>query len=180
MYFLKTPTVASRPDALVSLHVRAVPFVRALSACMRCKPIIVASCSSDPSNPTVLSHHHHLVCLHRVQVNLVHYEDAAAACVDALAVQLEGTASGGEIFLATDGAPVTRREMVESCLACAAYEEGGKPDFTVDDGPLGKSMNNPQTRAKLGWEPVYPSFTEFVAAGAGDSFYPKKKVNKWR
>jgi hypothetical protein len=49
----------------------------------------------------------------------------------------------------------------------------------VSDGPLGKSMTNPQTREKLGWEPVYPSFVEFVAAGAKDSFYPPKKKNTW-
>lgn len=129
MYFLKTPTLASRPDALV---------------------------------------------------NLVHYEDAAAAVVDALTAQFEGKVSGGEVFLACDGVPVTRREMVESCLTCTAYDGGSMPEFSVEDGPLGKSMTNPQTRDKLGWEPVYPSFTEFVAAGGEDSFFPKRKVNRWK
>eukprot|EP00740_Mantoniella_antarctica_P002151 CAMPEP_0181355388 /NCGR_PEP_ID=MMETSP1106-20121128/3871_1 /TAXON_ID=81844 /ORGANISM="Mantoniella antarctica, Strain SL-175" /LENGTH=364 /DNA_ID=CAMNT_0023468121 /DNA_START=91 /DNA_END=1182 /DNA_ORIENTATION=+ len=128
MYFLKTPVLASRPDALV---------------------------------------------------NLVHYEDAAKACVDSLTAQFEGRISGGEIFLATDGVPVTRQEMVESCLTCAAYDEGAMPQFTVEDGPRGKSMTNLHTRDRLGWEPVYPSFTAFVAAGAVDSFFPKRKVNRW-
>jgi len=128
MYFLKTPTVASRPDAWV---------------------------------------------------NLVHYEDAATACVEALAAQLEGKSTGGEIFLATDGVPITRQQMVESCLSCAAYEGGSMPEFSVQDGSLGKSMTNPQTRAKLGWAPAYPSFDEFVAAGAKDSFYPARKGKRY-
>lgn len=110
----------------------------------------------------------------------MHYEDAASACVAALMAQFEGRTEGGEIFLATDSAPVTRQQMVESCLECEAYSEGSMPEFSVSDGPLGKSMTNPQTRAKLGWEPVHKTFTEFVAAGATDSFYPKKKVNRWR
>lgn len=110
----------------------------------------------------------------------MHYEDAAAACVRALSAQLEGSSEGGEIFLATDGVPVTREKMVEACLACPdAYDDGAMPEFSVSDGPLGKSMTNPQTREKLGWEPVYPSFVDFVAAGAKDSFYPPKKKNTW-
>ena len=68
--------------------------------------------------------------------------------------------------------------MVECCLECDAYE-GNMPEFTEEDGPLGKSMNNPKTREKLGWAPVYESFAEFVAAGAKDSFYPKRKKNPW-
>lgn len=30
------------------------------------------------------------------------------------------------------------------------------------DGPLGKRMENSKTRAEIGWEPKYPSFTEFL------------------
>lgn len=111
-------------------------------------------------------------------VNLIHYEDAAAACVDVLVTQFEGGTEGGEIFLATDGVPVSRKDMVECCLECDAYE-GNMPEFTEEDGPLGKSMNNPKTREKLGWAPVHESFAEFVAAGAKDSFYPKRKKNPW-
>lgn len=30
------------------------------------------------------------------------------------------------------------------------------------DGPLGKRMENSKTRAEIGWQPKYPSFTEFL------------------
>ncbi|ACO64862.1 predicted protein [Micromonas commoda] len=112
-------------------------------------------------------------------VNLIHYEDAAAACVDVLVAQFEGRTGGGEVFLATDGVPVTRKEMVECCLESDAYD-GNMPEFTEDNGPLGKSMNNPQTREKLGWVPVHASFVEFVEAGATDSFYPKRRKSTWK
>ncbi len=112
-------------------------------------------------------------------VNLIHYEDAAAACVDVLMAQFEGRTGGGEVFLATDGVPVTRKEMVECCLESDAYD-GNMPEFTEENGPLGKSMNNPQTREKLGWVPVHASFVEFVEAGATDSFYPKRRKSTWK
>ena len=191
MYFLKTPTLASRPDALVSpLESFPAPSLFPLSSILCVRVFFVyrnqgsrvpfPPLARRPSSSHPLSRSTTHLPTSCAQVNLVHYEDAAAACVDAMMAQFEGKTSGGDVFLATDGAPVTRLEMVESCLECAAYEEGAMPDFTVDDGPLGKSMTNPQTRDKLGWEPVYPSFTAFVAAGAEDSFYPKKKVNRWR
>uniref|UniRef100_A0A0E0C1Z3 Uncharacterized protein n=1 Tax=Oryza meridionalis TaxID=40149 RepID=A0A0E0C1Z3_9ORYZ len=34
--------------------------------------------------------------------------------------------------------------------------------FTGTDGPLGKRMDNSKTRAEIGWQPKYPSFTEFL------------------
>jgi nucleoside-diphosphate-sugar epimerase len=107
-------------------------------------------------------------------VNLVHYEDAAAAVVDTLKAQLDGVTEGGEVFLATDGVPITRKDMVEACLVCPAYEGGSMPEFTAESDASGKSMTNPLTREKLGWEPVHASFAEFVAAGAMDSFSNKK------
>ena len=107
-------------------------------------------------------------------VNLVHYEDAAAAVVDALGAQLDGTSEGGEVFLATDGAPITRKDMVEACLESVAYDEGAMPEFSGDDAATGKSMTNPKTRERLGWKPTHSSFAEFVSGGAVDSFSDKK------
>ena len=72
-----------------------------------------------------------------------------------------------------------RKEMVECCLESDAYD-GNMPEFTEENGPLGKSMNNPQTREKLGWVPVHASFVEFVEAGATDSFYPKRRKSTWK
>ena len=107
-------------------------------------------------------------------VNLVHYEDAASAVASALVAQLEGGTEGGEVFLATDGVPVSRRDMVQACLDSGAYE-GDMPTFAVENESLGKRMFNPRTRQRLGWEPVYASFAEFCAEGASDSFSDKKK-----
>jgi len=48
-----------------------------------------------------------------------------------------------------------------------AVNNSGKFDtkfggFIGTDGPLGKRMENSKTRAEIGWEPKYPSFTEFL------------------
>ena len=75
---------------------------------------------------------------------------------------------------ATDGVPVSRRDMVQACLDSGAYE-GDMPTFAVENESLGKRMSNPRTRQRLGWEPVYASFAEFCAEGASDSFSDKKK-----
>ena len=107
-------------------------------------------------------------------VNLVHYEDAASAVAAALVAQLEGRTEGGEVFLATDGVPVSRRDMVRACLDSGKFE-GAMPTFAAEDESLGKRMSNPRTRQRLGWEPVYASFAEFCAAGASDSFSDRKK-----
>ncbi|PWZ19806.1 Squamosa promoter-binding-like protein 15 [Zea mays] len=48
-----------------------------------------------------------------------------------------------------------------------AVNNSGKFDtkfggFTGTDGPLGKRMENSKTRAEIGWEPKYPSFTKIL------------------
>lgn len=107
-------------------------------------------------------------------VNLVHYEDAASAVAAALVAQLKGATEGGEVFLATDGVPISRRDMVQACLDSGKFE-GAMPAFAAEDDSLGKRVSNPRTRERLGWEPAYASFAEFCAAGASDSFSNKKK-----
>ena len=107
-------------------------------------------------------------------VNLVHYEDAASAVASALVAQLEGGTEGGEVFLATDGVPISRRDMVQACLDSGAFE-GAMPAFAEEDDSLGKRMSNQRTRQRLGWEPAYASFADFCAKGASDSFSDKKK-----
>ena len=72
-------------------------------------------------------------------VNLVHYEDAAAAVVDTLKAQLDGVTEGGEVFLATDGVPITRKDMVEACLVCPAYDGGSMPEFTAESDASGRA-----------------------------------------
>ena len=94
--------------------------------------------------------------------------------------QFEGKTGGGEVFLGcTDGVPVTRKEMVECCF-WRAMPTTETCRNSRRHGPLGKSMNNPQTREKLGWVPVHVSFVEFVEAGATDSCYPKRRKSTWK
>ncbi len=108
-------------------------------------------------------------------VNLVHYEDAASAVAAALVAQFEGRTEGGEVFLATDGVPTSREDMVSVCLESPmGYYDGDMPTFAADDASVGKKMDNPKTRERLGWEPKYTSFAEFVNQGSSDSFSNKK------
>jgi hypothetical protein len=70
----------------------------------------------------------------------------AMACVLALAAQLAGqragAAWGGAVYLATDGVPISRQEIVESCLGSAVYEGGGMPAFSATEGPLGRAVRS--------------------------------------
>ena len=100
-------------------------------------------------------------------LNLVHYEDAAALCVAALT-----RGSPGKVYLACDGAPLTRAEMMAAVEAARPGKfppppgaaEGSRVRFTAADGPLGRRMDAAATRKALGWEPKYPSFRAFAEA----------------
>ncbi|KAG8052326.1 hypothetical protein GUJ93_ZPchr0001g31565 [Zizania palustris] len=89
-------------------------------------------------------------------INQIHYEDAAS-----LAISLMKKGHKGRIFLGCDNKPLSRQEIMD------AVNRSGKFDtkfegFTGRDGPLGKRMENLKTRVEIGWEPKYPSFTEFL------------------
>uniref|UniRef100_A0A3B6D591 NAD-dependent epimerase/dehydratase domain-containing protein n=3 Tax=Triticinae TaxID=1648030 RepID=A0A3B6D591_WHEAT len=89
-------------------------------------------------------------------INQIHYEDAAS-----LAIAIMKKRTRGRIFLGCDNKPLSRKEIMD------AVNKSGKFDtefqgFTGTDGPLGKRMENSKTRADIGWEPQYPSFTEFL------------------
>ncbi|KAK3164368.1 hypothetical protein QOZ80_1AG0016690 [Eleusine coracana subsp. coracana] len=67
----------------------------------------------------------------------------------------------GRIFLGCDNKPLSRQEIMDSVNKSGKFDtkfEG----FTGTDGPLGKRMENSKTRDEIGWEPKYPSFTEFL------------------
>jgi nucleoside-diphosphate-sugar epimerase len=97
-------------------------------------------------------------------LNLVHYVDAAAAAVAALRVN---RAARGTVYIACDGAPVSREDMMRAALASGLFPEGAMPRFTGAPGaPLGRRMDCPVTRKALGWAPRYASFQAFMAAGA--------------
>ncbi|KAF6998543.1 hypothetical protein CFC21_014658 [Triticum aestivum] len=89
-------------------------------------------------------------------INQIHYEDAAS-----LAIAIMKKRPRARIFLGCDNKPLSRQEIMD------AVNKSGKFDtefqgFTGTGGPLGKRMENSKTRADIGWEPQYPSFTEFL------------------
>ncbi|KAL6884680.1 hypothetical protein ACP4OV_010616 [Aristida adscensionis] len=89
-------------------------------------------------------------------VNQIHYEDAAS-----LAVAIMKTKHRGRIFLGCDNKPLSRQEIMDAVSRSGKFETKFQ-GFTGIDGPLGKRMDNSKTRAEIGWEPKYPSFTEFL------------------
>ncbi|CAK9145521.1 unnamed protein product [Ilex paraguariensis] len=89
-------------------------------------------------------------------LNLIHYEDAASLSVAILKKKLRG-----RIFLGCDNQPLSRQEVMD------LVEKSGKftkkfGSFTGTNGPLGKKLNNSKTREEIGWEPKYPSFSQFL------------------
>ncbi|KAL1543134.1 hypothetical protein AAHA92_20146 [Salvia divinorum] len=89
-------------------------------------------------------------------LNLIHYEDAASLAIAILKKNLRG-----RIFLGCDNQPLSRQEVMELVNMSGKYSK--KFDaFTGTSDPLGKKLNNSKTRAELGWEPKYPSFTQFL------------------
>eukprot|EP00985_Skeletonema_marinoi_P034575 scaffold44279_cov153-Skeletonema_marinoi.AAC.1 len=70
-------------------------------------------------------------------VNLLHYDDAASACLAALKVG--PTVNSKRTFLISDGNPTTRKGICESALKCAAYSQYEMPRFLgPEDGLKGK------------------------------------------
>lgn len=108
-------------------------------------------------------------------VNMLHYEDAARI---AMAVLAGDGSEGGkgwrrQVFVGTDGHPLTFQEMVDACFASGLFSGSvkftGAPDTTP--GGKGKVVNNTATRAKLGgWSPKYTSFRQFFMDGGKDYY----------
>ncbi|KAL8100324.1 uncharacterized protein LOC141687067 [Apium graveolens] len=89
-------------------------------------------------------------------VNLIHYEDAASLAVAILKKKLRG-----RTFLGCDNHPFSRQEVMD------IVEKSGKfstkfVGFTGTNDPLGKKLNNSKTRQETGWEPKYPSFSQYL------------------
>ncbi|KAG8480944.1 hypothetical protein CXB51_025623 [Gossypium anomalum] len=105
-------------------------------------------------------------------LNLIHYEDAASLSVTILKKKLRG-----RIFLGCDNHPLSRQEVMDlvdksgNLTKSSKALQGeyiliwvwgyGSPSPGTSD-PLGKKLNNSNTRKELGWEPKYPSFAHFL------------------
>jgi len=85
-------------------------------------------------------------------INLLHYEDAAQAVLKCLEHPHK---IRGELFLVSDGVPVSRKQIV------SAAGVADKAQFTGDNAIDGKKYDICKFRTTLGWLPIYPSFELF-------------------
>jgi nucleoside-diphosphate-sugar epimerase len=102
-------------------------------------------------------------------VNLLHYDDAASACLAAL--QAGPTVCRGRAFLISDGHPTSRHDICASARQAAIYATCDMPTFSVaaDSTPpmaLGKVYDGSVSNALLSWTPKYESFDAFMKANA--------------
>ena len=104
-------------------------------------------------------------------VNQLHYDDAAGACLAAL--EAGPAVCQGQIFLISDGQPLTRRQICQAALQTAAYRGQSMPIFAADsdnssdfsDKP-GKRYDGSHSNQVLNWSPRYKSFDAFMQDNA--------------
>jgi len=118
------------------------------------------------------------------RVNMLHYEDAASACVAALVAGVKGcninrawysnsndrslVLQDQNVFLASDDAPITRIDICHAALASKRFPEGRLPTFASKEGPPGKLCDSSWTREKIGWRPAIPSFNGYMRRLGGE------------
>lgn len=96
-------------------------------------------------------------------VNLLHYDDAAGACVAALAAGPGKTR--GKIFLISDGNPTTRQGICESAMKAQMYANAKMPKFLGGESdPKGKVYDGSATNAALKWKSKYESFDKYMSS----------------
>jgi len=93
-------------------------------------------------------------------INLLHYEDAARAVVKTLE---NPDKVAGEMFLVSDGAPISRQEIVDAAAEHEMYGgKGGSVEFTGGEDVDGKKYNSQKIRKLLEWEPCFETFGDFM------------------
>lgn len=99
-------------------------------------------------------------------VNLLHYDDAAGACLAALKAGPE--VCRGQVFLISDGQPQTRKQICESSLKSAVYRGREMPSFASEPDPTkpGKVYDGSFSNKALHWKPKYESFDKFMETNA--------------
>ena len=94
-------------------------------------------------------------------INLVHYDDAASACLAAL--QVGSDVVSGKVFLISDGNPTTRRGIVEAALTNDLYKDKTMPAFLGGESdPKGKVYDGSYSNKALKWTPTHESFSSFM------------------
>lgn len=108
-------------------------------------------------------------------VNMLHYEDAARMAFAILKGQgkPDGENFRGQIFVGTDGHPLTFQDMTDACFASGLFGDGsvkftGTPE---SGGGKGKVVDNEYSKQQLGgWKPKYDSFKQFFKDGGKDYY----------
>jgi nucleoside-diphosphate-sugar epimerase len=101
-------------------------------------------------------------------INLLHYEDAASACLAAL--KAGPSVCKGRAFLISDGHPMSRYGICKSALKAKIYKAYDMPEFNEkgNEQPwaLGKIYNGSMSNDALQWTPKYKSFDEFMESNS--------------
>jgi nucleoside-diphosphate-sugar epimerase len=95
-------------------------------------------------------------------INLLHYDDAAGACLAALNA---GEDVKGNVFLVSDGNPTTRQGICESATKAKVYLDATLPSFLgKESDSKGKVYDGSVTNAALKWKPRHASFDEYMSS----------------
>ena len=100
-------------------------------------------------------------------INLLHYDDAAAACLAAIKAGPEVCQS--RAFLISDGHPLSRLQICHSALKASLYRDCSLPEFAETQPhllALGKVYDGAVSNQALNWKPQYDSFDAFMQANA--------------
>ncbi|KAI0567693.1 rossmann-fold nad -binding domain containing protein [Gracilaria domingensis] len=92
-------------------------------------------------------------------INLVHYDDAAAAMVCALRLS---ELPDKRTFLIAAPEAVTRRQIVECALKHPRFKGVAVPEFLNDQPFVEKRIDGSWSNRVLDWRPTYSSFAEFM------------------
>lgn len=125
-------------------------------------------------------------------LNMLHYEDAASACIRALLTEVPGSnieasnysnsnrqslvLDNQHIFLVADDAPISRIDVCRAALASKQFGELSLPTFASATGPPAKVCDDSWTRARLAWRPKHRTFSYFMRKlGGSDEAEPPAK-----
>lgn len=96
-------------------------------------------------------------------INQLHYDDAAGAVLAALSAG--PSVVNSNVFLISDGHPMTREEICESALKNKHYDGVAMPKFLgTSSDPIGKIYDGSASNKALKWDPRYESFDAFMTS----------------
>lgn len=97
-------------------------------------------------------------------LNMLHYDDAASFAVAALKSDTD-TGTGDKVYLASDGNPLTRKELLDVALDHPRFNHFPFPKWTEGTDHV-KTIDGSASNAKLKWKPRWNTFKEFMEAEA--------------